>query len=116
MPVPARTAASHRQRLLGRVRAVSLGIAGGAAVATLGIGTAFAHAIPGHSAPASTPSAPAAPAPAAPAGTAPAQPGSSSPAARSGTAPARRRHAGLAAPARPPAPATAAPQTASGGS
>jgi hypothetical protein len=116
MPVPGHTAAEHRGRLLGRVRAISLGIAGGAAVATLGIGTAFAHALPGHSA---QPAGPPAAQPAAPGPAAPAPPTASSPAVPSShprAAQARHRHARLAPPARPPAPATPTPQVVSGGS
>ena len=42
-------ASRRRDERLGRVRKLSLWITGGAAAASLGMGTAFAHAIPGHS-------------------------------------------------------------------
>jgi hypothetical protein len=41
-------ASRRRDERLGRIRKLSLWIAGGAAAASLGMGTAFAHAIPGH--------------------------------------------------------------------
>ena len=45
-------AAAYRDRLLGRTRAISLGIAGGALAACLGLGAEFAQALPGHARPA----------------------------------------------------------------
>ena len=54
MPWPADRAAARRDAMLGRTRRVSVWIAGGAAAATLGLGTAFAHALPGHGAPATS--------------------------------------------------------------
>jgi hypothetical protein len=42
-------AAAHRDDLLGRTRAISITIAGVATAASLGLGTAFAREIPGHS-------------------------------------------------------------------
>jgi hypothetical protein len=111
MTVPGHDAAARRERLLRRTRTITLGIAGGAAVASLGLGTALAHVIPGHGRPATA--APAASGPAtsghaAPARTAPAP---SPPPAR---APHHRHR--LAPPAAPPASAPAAPQASSGGS
>jgi hypothetical protein len=41
-------ASRRRDERLGRIRKLSLWITGGAAAASLGMGTAFAHAIPGH--------------------------------------------------------------------
>lgn len=41
-------ASRRRDERLARVRKLSLWITGGAAAASLGMGTAFAHAIPGH--------------------------------------------------------------------
>ena len=41
-------ASRRRDERLGRVRKLSLWITGGAAAASLGMGTVFAHAIPGH--------------------------------------------------------------------
>ena len=48
-------AAAYRDRLLGRTRAISLGIAGGALAACLGLGAEFAQALPGHARPAGWP-------------------------------------------------------------
>jgi hypothetical protein len=42
------SASRRRDERLGRIRKLSLWITGGAAAASLGMGTAFAHAIPGH--------------------------------------------------------------------
>jgi hypothetical protein len=121
MTVPGHDAAARRERLLRRTRTITLGIAGGAAVASLGLGTALAHVIPGHGgsaaprpATAGHPTAPPATAPhaasghAAPARTAPAP---SPPPARV----PHHRHR-LAPPPAPPASAPAAPQASSGGS
>ena len=44
------SASRRRDERLARVRKLSLWITGGAAAASLGLGTAFAHALPGHSA------------------------------------------------------------------
>lgn len=100
-------AAVHRRRLLRRTRAISLGIAGGAAVAILGLGTAFAHAIPGHGRTAGSQAAPPAH------GQPPPSAVASSPATPSGSAQTRHdhgRHGRLAPPTRPPAsPAPHAP-------
>jgi len=49
MPDYARRAAAHRDSQLRRVRRLSLRIAGSAAAASLGLGAAFAHSLPGHS-------------------------------------------------------------------
>jgi hypothetical protein len=125
MPHPAHGAAARRDGKLLRIRRLTLWITGGAAAASLGLGTAFAHALPGHSystgSPASTGTA----------ATGPGRPGHKSavrPPASHGRLPGlhhRRapgsspRHQGLAAPARPPAPAPAkppAPVVSSGGS
>jgi hypothetical protein len=48
-PRPHHAALAERNRLLSRTRTLTLGIAGGAALASLALGTAFAHALPGHS-------------------------------------------------------------------
>jgi hypothetical protein len=45
----ASSASRRRDERLSRIRKLSLWITGGAAAASLGMGTAFAHAIPGHS-------------------------------------------------------------------
>jgi hypothetical protein len=52
MPQPTDHAAYRRDQRLARTRRVSLWVAGGAAAASLGLGTAFAHDLPGHHAPA----------------------------------------------------------------
>jgi hypothetical protein len=49
MPHPVHGAAARRDRKLLRIRRLTLCITGGAAAASLGLGTAFAHALPGHS-------------------------------------------------------------------
>ena len=104
----ARHAAAYRDRLLGRTRAISLGIAGGALAACLGFGVSFAQALPGHARPAA-------------AGQRTHRPG---PAAGSRRAPAGHRHRPgrkhaprpLTPPSQPPASTPAPPQTTSGGS
>jgi hypothetical protein len=48
MPVPADHAARRRDDRLARARRLTLWVAGGAAAASLGLGTAFAQALPGH--------------------------------------------------------------------
>jgi hypothetical protein len=100
-------AAAYRDRLLGRTRAISLGIAGGALAACLGFGANFAQALPGHARPAV-------------AGHRPHRVG---PAAGSRRAPAGHRHRPgkhaprpLSPPSQPPASTPAPPQTVSGGS
>jgi hypothetical protein len=52
MPQPADHAAHRRDQRLARIRRVSRWVAGGAAAASLGLGTAFAHDLPGRHAPA----------------------------------------------------------------
>jgi hypothetical protein len=102
------TGTERRERLLARIRRISLGIAAGAAVSCLALGTALAHAGPGRSA--AGPARPAAP----PRPTMTARPGA--PPSR----PASRRAAGrghrLRPPQQPPASTPAAPQVSSGGS
>jgi hypothetical protein len=126
MTVPGNDAAARRERLLRRTRTITLGIASGAAVASLGLGTAFAHVIPGHgrsaaprTATAGHPTAPHATSSHATSGHA-----TSGHAAAARTAPApsppparvaHHRHR-LAPPPAPPASAPAAPQASSGGS
>jgi hypothetical protein len=100
-------AAAYRDRLLGRTRAISLGIAGGALAACLGLGAEFAQALPGHARPAAAGRAHRA-----------------GPAAGSRRAPAGHRHRPggkhaprpLSPPSQPPASTPAPPQTVSGGS
>jgi hypothetical protein len=116
MPLPADLAARRRDDRLARARRLTLWVAGGAAAASLGLGTAFAQALPGHRAAAAG---------AQPGGTRPAatqpprtqpttgQPATSQPATSQPTsAPASP----LQQPAQPPATTPAPPQTTSGGS
>jgi hypothetical protein len=126
MPVPADHAARRRDDRLARARRLTLWVAGGAAAASLGLGTAFAQALPGHRAAAAG---------AQPGGTRPAttqpprtqpttsQPVTSPPA--TGQPPASPPGTGqptsapaspLQQPAQPPATTPAPPQTTSGGS
>jgi hypothetical protein len=122
-PGPTHKALAERNRLLSQTRTISLGIAGGAALAALGLGTAFAHAIPGHH---HTQAIQAQPGGGLSGTTGPAPSASPSRAARS-TGPARtarrghpaRRHHAIAPPTQPPAPAPsspAPPPVSSGGS
>jgi hypothetical protein len=125
MTVPAPETATRRARLLRRTRTITLGIAGGAAIASLGLGTALAHVLPGHGQPVMPRAAPAGAAPAgrAPAPHAPADRTKSGRAA-AGTAsapsppPAGPRHHPhrLAPPPAPPASTPAPAQASSGGS
>lgn len=55
MPHKTHGAAARRDIKLLRVRKLSLWITGGAAAVSLGLGTAFAHALPGHSHPTTPP-------------------------------------------------------------
>jgi hypothetical protein len=120
MPVsqntPAYQAAAHRRRLLQRTRAISLGTIGAAAIASLALGTAFAHAIPGHARVVGTQGAPASGAgtglPSAPAP--PPRPAQQPGRGSSATPAHARRH--IAPPPQPPASTPAAPQVSSGGS
>jgi hypothetical protein len=100
-------ASRRRDERLALIRKITLWVSGGAAAASLGLGVAFAHAIPGHAAsttgaprPAATPSAPAS------AGSA-----SSAPATSTTSQPAQ-----LAPPAQQPTQTTAPPVVHSGGS
>jgi hypothetical protein len=106
MPLPADHAARRRDQRLAQARRLTLCVAGGAAAASLALGAAFAHALPGHRASATA----AQPAGAPPQGTRPtgAQPTTSRPT----SAPASP----LQQPQQPPATTAAPPQTTSGGS
>jgi len=107
-----------RSRALARIRTITTGIAVGAAAVTLGLGTEFAHAIPGHSAPAGQPARGQAPRATAPRGSA--SPAASGGAAAGASRPGGRRHRSRQAhstPApRPPASSSSPPQVVSGGS
>ncbi len=130
MPLTAGHAVRRRDERLWRTRRVSLWVAGGAAAASLGLGTAFAHALPGHR----TAAAGAQPAGAGQVqrgagqvqrgagqvqrGAGQVQRGAGQAAPSSAAAPARRHghRQGLAPPQQPPATTQAPPQTVSGGS
>jgi hypothetical protein len=131
MPQLADHAAHRRDQRLARTRRVSLWVAGGAAAASLGLGTAFAHDLPGHHAPAASaqPGAPAgpvsqntrpkgtqaSPGPAGSAAPAPQSPPAQRPAAGAATDPSPApTH--LSQPQQPPATMPAPAQTVSGGS
>jgi hypothetical protein len=103
-------ASRRRDERLALIRKITLWVSGGAAAASLGLGAAFAHAIPGHAAsttgaPGSTatPSAPASPAAR-----------SSAPASSSTSQPSQPTQ--LAPPAQQPTQTTAPPVVHSGGS
>lgn len=121
------TAAARRDQRLAQIRRLSIWITGSAAAASLGLGTAFAHALPGHDAgaalrPSGHGRAAAASGPAAGNGTTGGSGTSRSAGSGAGHG-SRGRHGShrehkLAAPAQHPAPApsSAAPAVSSGGS
>ena len=115
MPLSAGHAVRRRDERLSRTRKMSLWVAGGAAAASLGLGTAFAHALPGHRAAASG-AQPGRPGSGQQNGAGPAGNGAGQPAASPSAAPARISHHSLAPPQQPPATTQAPPQTTSGGS
>jgi len=96
MPLPADHAARRRDERLAQARRLTLCVAGGATAASLALGAAFAHALPGHRASTTT---------AQPAGAQPQR-----------TQPTSMPAAPLQQPAQPPATTAAPPQTTSGGS
>jgi hypothetical protein len=121
MPWPADHSARRRDQALARTRRLSLWVAGGAATASMGLGTAFAHALPGHGAPAVSaqpgrtqpPAIPSQITP--PASGAPPSPAGQQPASGTSAAPSpAATH--LAQPSQAPAATPAPAQTASGGS
>jgi hypothetical protein len=114
MPLPAGDAIRRRDQVLARTRRASRWITAVAIAASVGIGGAVAHALPGRH-------------PAAQAATAP-DPASSSGGQRAGQGPDRRRHHSAAShhhkrhhhhlrpPAQPPSPSPSPPAVVSGGS
>jgi hypothetical protein len=116
MPEITGHAVRRRDERLSRIRRVSLWVAGGAAATALGLGTAFAHALPGHAAVA-TGARPTGARQAQP-GAGQAQPGAGPAAPGSAAAPVRRhnRHQSIAPPQQLPVTTQAPPQTVSGGS
>jgi hypothetical protein len=131
MPRQSHSAAANRDSKLFRIRKLSLWITGGAAAASLGLGSAFAHALPGHKYTVSTTTT-------SPGGAAGPAPTGSNTSTASNTKTSSRRHQGLVShlpvvgrshqssklaqpkrkPAAAPAPAqtSAAPVVSSGGS
>jgi len=111
MPQSAGHAVRRRDERLSRTRRVSLWVAGGAAAASLGLGTAFAHALPGHRTTAAG---------ARSSGAGQVQSGTGQAAPGSPAAPAGHHGHGhkqnLSPPQQPPATTQAPPQTTSGGS
>ncbi len=107
-------ASARRDDRLARIRKLTLWIGGGAAAASLGLGTAFAHALPGHAASSQARS------PGASAGA----PGGGSGGTAGGTGgtgtgtgkPVRHHHDKLARPQQPPVHTSAPPVVTSGGS
>jgi hypothetical protein len=130
MPLPAKDAARRRDLMLARTRRLSVWLAGSAAAASIGLGTAFACTLPGHHAPAASAQQGAGTQPGArtpatplPRGQQPAGPPPASPGSTPGRAPAARQPAApspaathLARPSQPPAATPAQHQTVSGGS
>jgi hypothetical protein len=128
MPSPNFPAARRRDQRLVRTRRATLWVAGGAAAASLGLGTAFAHALPGHQATAAASRSGAATAGTQPQGS-PAQrtqpqgtqpPGTQPPGSQ--PRPGAKAHHSkpqsqpLSQPTTPPSTAPASPQAVSGGS
>ena len=108
-------AVRRRDQWLARTRRVSLWVAAGAAAASLGLGTAFAHALPGHRGPAAG-AQPGAAAGHPPQGTQPRStqpPGTGATGSPAAPSPAATH---LTQPAQPPATTAAPPQATSGGS
>ena len=121
MPLPADHAARRRDDRLAFVRRLTLWVGGGAAAASLALGTAFAHALPGHRAsaagkqPGGSRPITVQPGRNQPSGAQPttSQPSTGQPATSQPTTPPASP---IAQPAQPPATTTAPPQITSGGS
>ena len=128
-PLPSR-AAEHRRRVIGRTRAITLGVAASATGASAVLGIAFAGTIPGHARPTGAQTATPTQTPGAGSSQAPGAgssrtPTTGSPQAPGGQAPgtglagqgAARPSQGLGSPAQPPtSPPPAPPVVSSGGS
>ncbi len=105
-------ASLRRDNRLALIRKITLWITGAAAAASLGLGTAFAHAVPGHAASTTSTPRPSA-TPSAPASSGSASSGSAS----SGSAsPSASKSTQLARPVQRPAHTTAPSAVTSGGS
>ena len=104
-------ASARRDGRLARIRKLTLWISGGAAAASLGLGTAFAHALPGHAASSQAGSSGASAG--APGGRSDGGPGGGT--GGSGK-PVRHHHDKLARPQQPPVHTSAPPVVTSGGS
>src|SRR5215469_5955377 len=109
-------AAARRDDRLARIRKLTLWVGSAAAAASLGLGTAFAHALPGHAATTPRTSHTKATGGAA-LSSGPGQVSSPSAAPSASTSPGRRaHHHALSPPPQQPAPTQAAPVVSSGGS
>jgi hypothetical protein len=104
--MPADQAARRRDQRLAQARRLTLCVAGGAAAASLGLGTAFSHALPGHRAAAA----------AAQPASAPPRHGRPAGASQASGQPTSGPASPLQQPQQPPAATAAPPQTTSGGS
>ena len=111
MPLPADHAARRRDHGLAQARRLTLCVAGGATAASLALGAAFAHALPGHRAAAAA-AQPAGPQPSS------APPRHSRPASArpAGSQPTSAPASPLQQPQQPPTTTAAPPQATSGGS
>jgi hypothetical protein len=105
------SASRRRDERLAMVRKLTLWITGGAAAASLGLGTAFASAVPGHAGTTGTSATPSS-------STAPQQSGATttSPAAKPAGSQRSRQPSQLSQPQQQPAQTTAPPVVTSGGS
>jgi hypothetical protein len=109
-------ASARRDDGLARIRKLTLWIGGGAAAASLGLGTAFAHAIPGHAATSHAARSTGATTGAGSASGSRQAGGQSAAPSASPSAAKHRHHQTLTQPQQQPAPAQAPPVVTSGGS
>jgi hypothetical protein len=109
-------ASRRRDERLARIRKLTIWITGGAAAASLGMGTAFAHAIPGHAASSTSTSSNRTSTGAPPAGTNATSSGTTGTTAGSGTQRGHHHRHKLAPPAQAPVSTPAPPVVSSGGS
>lgn len=106
-------ASRRRDNRLAMIRKLTVWITGGAAAASLGLGAAFAHAMPGHAATSTTNAPQSAATPTAPANSGSA---SSAPANSGSTSPSASKSTQLTQPQQQPTHTTAPPVVTSGGS
>ena len=105
-------ASARRDDRLARIRKLTLWVGGVAAAASLGLGTAFAHALPGHAATAAKTT----PAKATPSAGSPGGGQSVAPSVSASPQHSSHHRSGLAKPHQQPAPTQAPPVVSSGGS